>query len=333
MKCWIITEGIAGTENQCIGVAEALGVTPEIKRVSLRQPWRVLSPYLGLESGRIFNPPLLPPWPDILITSGRKSIAAARYIKKASAGKTFTVQIQDPRISPKNFDLVAVPEHDPTRGENVIITAASPNRVTDKKLAEAKEQFRAQFEHIKPPRVAVLIGGNSKSHRLTTEIIRRLAAQLKNLDAGLMITASRRTGEENISLLKEHLSKHPLPDANAPSLSLQGEGSRERDFFFWNGSGDNPYFGMLAWADYILVTADSASMLSDAATTGKPVYMIKLEGGSPRLDKLHENLKRRGIIRDFEGVLEHWTYEPLRDSINLATEIRKRMTGHIAEQV
>jgi mitochondrial fission protein ELM1 len=106
---WIITEGLAGTENQCLGVAEALGVTPEIKRVSLKQPWKLLSPYLGFEKAASFAPPLCGPWPDLLIASGRKSIAASRYIKKASGGKTFTVQIQDPRISLAHFDLVAVP--------------------------------------------------------------------------------------------------------------------------------------------------------------------------------------------------------------------------------
>src|SRR5262245_41653904 len=126
ITCWIVTEGLAGTENQCLGVAEALGIMPEIKRIRLRQPWKSFSPFLGFEQNMTFSPPLQPPWPDLLLASGRKSIAASRYIKKASGGRTFTVQIQDPRISPSYFDLVAVPEHDPARGENVIVTAASP---------------------------------------------------------------------------------------------------------------------------------------------------------------------------------------------------------------
>lgn len=93
LSCWIVTEGMAGTENQCLGVAEALGIEADVRRISLRQPWRILSPYLGLEFGASFVPTLTPPWPDLLIASGRKSIAASRYIKRASRGKTFTVQI------------------------------------------------------------------------------------------------------------------------------------------------------------------------------------------------------------------------------------------------
>ncbi len=303
--CWVVTEGIAGTENQCLGVAEALGITPEIKRISLRQPWKSLSPYLGCETARTFIPRLERPWPDLLIASGRKSIAAARYIKKASRGRTFTVQIQDPRVSPSQFDLVAVPEHDPTRGPNVIVTAASPNRITPEKLAEAKQRFSA-FESLKSPRVAVLIGGDSKAHTLTPRIMIGLAQKLNGLDAGLMITTSRRTGEKNTAVLREILDDG-------------------KSAFFWDGTGDNPYFGMLAWADYIIVTADSASMLSDAGTTGKPVYMVPLEGGAPRLDALHDNLKKRGVLRDFTGTLEHWTYEPLRDSQGVAGAIREKM--------
>jgi mitochondrial fission protein ELM1 len=312
MKCWIVTEGMAGTENQCLGVAEALGIAPEIKRIGLRQPWKALSPFLGFETTQSFIPPLTGPWPDLLIASGRKSIAAARFIKRASKGKTFTVQIQDPRISPSNFDLVAVPEHDPTRSRNVIVTTASPNRITGEKIAAAREKFR-HFEQLKQPRVAILIGGNSKSHTLTPAIMEKLAGQLKTLDAGLMVTASRRTGKENEEILKRAL--------NGPNAQI------------WDGTGENPYFGMLAWADYILVTADSASMLSDAGTTGKPVYMVALEGGSPRLDRLHHNLANRGVTRPFEGRLESWNYEPLRDSEKIADEIRKRLSGLMDPQV
>ena len=121
---------MAGTENQCLGIAEALNIRPVIKRIGLRQPWKFLSPWLGFEGSYSFTGDKLgPPWPDLLLASGRKSVAAARYIKKASGGKTFAVQIQDPRIDPACFDLVAVPAHDPARGDNVLVTTAAPNRL------------------------------------------------------------------------------------------------------------------------------------------------------------------------------------------------------------
>jgi uncharacterized protein len=305
LQCWIVTEGMAGTENQCLGVAEALGVTPVVHRIALRQPWKFLSPYIGLETSWTFKPAFTGPWPDLLLASGRKSIAASRYIKKMSGGKTFTVQIQDPRISPKHFDLVAVPEHDPTRGDNVITTVAAANRLNGYKLEAAKTDFASIFAMLPGPRVGVLLGGNSKAHTMTQAVMQRLGAQLSGLPGTPLITASRRTGEDEKQAFLEALGDKP--------------------HYFWDGTGANPYFGILAWADYILVTADSVSMLGDAATTGKPVYMISMEGGSSRFDKFHANLIEKGYIRPFEGTLEHWHYQPLADSAHIADEIRRRM--------
>jgi len=303
---WIVTEGMAGTENQCLGVAEALNITPEIKKVTLKQPWKTLSPWLGFECAATFSPRLEPPWPDLLIASGRKSIAAARYIKKQSGGKTFTIQIQDPRISPENFDLVAVPEHDPTRGDNVIITRATPNRITAKSLEKAKEEFSPLFEKLHAPRIAVLIGGSTKKYRVTSSDVGHLIDLLRPMVGhySLMITASRRTGEENLARLRHELS-----------LS---------DVFFWDGTGENPYLGMLSHADAILVTNDSTSMISDAATTGKPVYILPFVKATPRQQALIDNLEKHRAIRPFSGKIDHWAYTPLNDSAQIAAHIREK---------
>lgn len=305
LQCWIVTEGMAGTENQCLGVAEALGLSPVVKQITLRTPWKQLSPYIGFECAGTFEPKIEEPWPDLLLASGRKSIAASRYIKKKSGAKTFTVQIQDPRISPRHFDLVAVPFHDPTRGDNVVVTHAAPNRVTERKLTIARNDFAHLFAMMTGPRIAVMIGGNSKAHEMSVHGMEKLGAHLSALQGSLMITASRRTTEAQ------------------KAAFLKGLG--DRPHYFWDGTGENPYFGMLAWADALLVTADSVSMLGDAATTGKPVYMVPMDGGTVRFDKFHQHLRDYGAVRPFMGFLEHWTYEPLRDSDLIAAEILRRM--------
>lgn len=305
LQCWVITEGMAGTENQCLGVAEALGVDPVVKRINLRAPWCWLSPYLGFECAATFDQKLESPWPDLLIASGRKSVAASRYIKKQIGGKTFTVQIQDPRIAASHFDLVAVPAHDSMRGENVVVTHAAPNRVTEQKLTKAKTDFAPQFAMLSSPRIAVMIGGDSKTHMMSLHGMERLGVQLAALPGSLMITASRRTGEAQRAAMSKGLGDHP--------------------HYFWNGAGENPYFGMLAWADTVLVTADSVSMLGDAATTGKPVYMIPMDGGSAKFDRFHTHLREYGAVRPFTGSLENWAYPPLQDSALVAAEIRRRM--------
>ncbi len=307
LTCWVITEGMIGTQNQCVGIAESLGLTPDIKQIGLRQPWKIFSPWLGFEMSYTFTPSLAPSngatWPDIVIASGRKSIAAARYIKKKSGGKSFTVQVQDPKTNPAQFDLVAVPHHDRLRGDNVIVTNGAPNRLTPDRLNAAKKEFSPLFKPMNSPRVAVLIGGNSRTHTLTSDITHKLVQQLNGLDAGLMITTSRRTGAENLEIIQQEL-------ANA-------------DNFIWDGTGDNPYFGMLAWADYIIVTSDSVSMLSDAGTTGKPVYVVDLDGHSARFNRLHQHFKQLGVTRPFDGNLVSWDYAPLNDAALVSNAIKE----------
>jgi mitochondrial fission protein ELM1 len=304
-KCWIITEGIAGTENQCLGVAENLNVDIEIKRIKLNEPWNSLSPYIKFECSKTFSPSITPPWPDIVLASGRKSIAASRYIKKLNGQKTLVVQIQDPRVKLNEVDLICVPEHDPTRGPNVITTTAAPNRITSQKLDNAKKEFSSLFASLPSPRLAVLIGGNSNAYTLSKEKTKQLCEQLLSVDASLMITASRRTGEENRKILQN---------------SLRGD-----HIYFWDGQGSNPYFGILAWADYVLITSDSVSMISEAATTGKPVYILELDGGNKRLNLFHKHLKDKGITKTFDGKLSSWTYKPLNDSEVIAQEILRRL--------
>lgn len=308
-SCWIVTEGLAGTENQCLGVAEALGVIPVIKRIGLRQPWRTFSPHLGIEQSWTFTgDPLSPPWPDLVIASGRKSIAASRYIRAQSSQKTFIVQIQDPRLQLPECDLIAVPEHDTLRGDNVLVTQATPNRITAAKLSDARNDFSSLLAHIPSPRVAVLIGGNSKAYQMSEKDMMGIVSHLQALDRqgyGLMVTASRRTGERNLDILKE--------------------GLKTTQAFLWDGQGENPYFGFLAWADYILVTADSASMISEAASTGTSVYVINLQGGSPKFSRFHQNLTTKGIIRPFSGMLEPYSYTALNDSGLVAATIRAKM--------
>jgi hypothetical protein len=262
-----------------------------------------LSPYLGFECAATFSEPITAPWPDILITSGRKSIAASRYVKKQSGGKTFTIQIQDPRINPKHFDMVVVPQHDPTRGRNVFVSVATPNRISPSLLKNTKENFAQLFEKMGTPRIALLIGGSTKRHIFTLREAASLIEKLSPLK-NMMITTSRRTGEDNTKALKEALNKNGN--------------------YFYDGVSPNPYMGMLAWADVILVTADSTSMISEAASTGKPVYIIPMSGLTNRQSQLIENLEFYGAVRNFSGIIENWTYPPLADSVHIAAEIRKK---------
>lgn len=313
--CWVVSDGKPGMENPCRGIAEALGCAPVLKRIALRQPWRSLVPFWRWGLGAAFSTRgdrLDPPWPDLLIASGRQSVAAALHVRRASGGRSFTVQFQDPQISPRHFDLVVVGKHDRLTGDNVLAVRGSPCRVTPALLAAAKERFADQLAALPTPRVAVLIGGSNRVFNMTPAVAEGLAARLAALcaeGAGLMVTASRRTGTENEAVLRRAL---------APAIA-SGKA------VFWQGSGENPYFGYLGWADAAVVTGDSVNMLSEANTAGLPTHVVELEGGSPKFRRMLDGFYADGAARRFNGDLAFWS--PPRDNAAcvVANEIRRRM--------
>jgi mitochondrial fission protein ELM1 len=313
---WAVSDGRAGLANQVLGLAEALArVSPrpvEVKTADFYVPWRALPP--GILAGRLFGPAWLtlgsnafgPPWPRLFIGCGRAAIVLSLYLRRVGA-KTFRVQTQDPRISPANFDLVVPPLHDNLSGSNVLPILGSPNRITREALTQAAQKFAARYERLPRPRVAVLIGGFTRGHELAPAHIDRLAQTLLGLTksgASLMITVSRRTGEENAARLRAALAGAPAD--------------------FADGAGDNPYLGILALADYLLVTEDSTNMATEAAATGKPVYILPLAGVRPKQARLHAELAERGIARAFEGKLDVFTYTPLDETASAAAEICDR---------
>ena len=318
-SCWVITDGKPGMENQCVGLAEALGVAPEIKRISLRPPWRQLSPYF--RAFLRFAPApdcadIAPPWPDLVIASGRQSVPVGLRIRRTSRGRTFLVQIQDPVIDPRHFDMVIVPQHDRVRGDNVFVTTGSMHRVTADQLSRAAERHRERLAHLPERRVAVLIGGDNAVYRLTPERMRRLCDQLAALTreqgVGLMVTPSRRTGAANEAMLREALSGLPAE--------------------IWDGRGENPYFAYLGMADAIIATADSVNMVSEAASTGKPVHIVDLEGGSAKFTAFHESMRDAGLTRPFTGALESWDYTPPDETRRAAAEIQRRMAARSVDR-
>lgn len=309
-RIWVLHDGKPGMANQVIGLAEALGWPFSEKRLAIRVPWRHLPPQLWLAPGQALDPSgaaLAPPWPDIVIACGRNAVAPARMIKRASGGRSFWVQVQDPRAFRGEVDLIVAPLHDPAPGDNVVRTLGAVHRITKARLDAAAAHFAPLFAALPRPLAAVLLGGDNNVYRLSDARFAALCDQLVGLalsGAGLAITPSRRTSPAQQALLRERLGGLPA--------------------YVWDGNGENPYFGLLALADAIIVTADSVSMISEAAATGKAVHIVELEGGSKKFARFHQALRDAGITRPFTGTLGQWDYTPLDDTARAAAEIRRR---------
>jgi mitochondrial fission protein ELM1 len=315
--CWVVTDGKAGMESQCVGLAEALGLTPIVKRVSLRTPWRQLTPRLrlfqrhGLAAG---GDRLAPPWPDLLIATGRQSVAASLIVREESrrAGRaTITVQLQNPVIAARHFDLVVAPRHDRVAGENVIATSGALHRVNRLQLADGANRLASHVADLPRPYVTLLLGGSNNVYRLDerrmTVLARQLAAAARAAKGSVLVTPSRRTAPELLGILREALKNDP--------------------HFLWDGSGDNPYFGLLALADFLVVTADSVNMVSEAVATGKPVYVADLKGGSAKFRRFHRLMREKNYTRPFTGELVPYYYSPPDDLAEVVARVHKLLAA------
>ncbi|MGO4386388.1 mitochondrial fission ELM1 family protein [Microvirga sp. 2YAF29] len=311
---WVLTDGKAGDELQALSVAEALGLEPEIRRVAPKAPFVWAMPWGPIdprERPGAPNSPLAPPFPDILIASGRRAVPYLRFVKKASGGRTYTVFLKDPRTRPKVADFIWSPDYDRVRGGNVLTTLTPPHRVSARKIAEARAHPDPRLAHLPHPRVAVLVGGDSRHHRFQDSDIARLVAHLTTLaetGAGLMMTASRRT-----------------PPALRTALAAL---AKKHDGFFWAGGSENPYVSLLSLADFIVATADSFNMIGEAAATGRPILVFEPSGGHPKLTVYMDRLKAHGVVHAFEGRLEGQAYQPLNSTPQIADAIARGFSLH-----
>jgi uncharacterized protein len=309
--CWILSDGTAGMEAQAVGLASAMGLEPIIKSI---QPSRALRaiPSLGKIPGiaaTAGGDPLEPPYPAIAITCGRRHAGASIALKRRSNAETYTIHIQDPRVSPALFDALVVPDHDPTRGSNVITTTGSLNRINAALLDREAGLFAEQAAHIPTPRVAVNLGGDTRQYTVDKAMADRVANSLTSLldheGRGLMITTSRRTNK-------------PLMDALTPI-------AKRDDAVVWTGDGPNPYLGFLGLAEAIIVTSDSINMVSEACSTGKPVYILRLGAEPRRRAAFLEAVRERGLARDFNGAIEIWSGSPLQETKRVADLLVARL--------
>ncbi len=290
--------------SQALGLAEAAGLAPRMIAIDPRPPWSYIP-------ARFWPAPLhaagvaLPSEPLAIGCAGKAAPVLAVLRRR---GKQ-TIQLQHPRMDPRLFDAVVVTRHDGLTGPNVVVTRTALHRVTAARLAAAKLEWADRLAHLPRPLVAVLVGGSNGRFRLEAAEGAALAAQLATMmqtdRVGVAVTPSRRTAPEVRTALRDRL---------APIGAL-----------VWDDDGENPYFGLLAHADAIVVTADSVSMVSEAVATAAPVLLAELPGRSRRIGAFLAGLVADQRVRPFRGRLETWQTAPLDDTQAAADTVRRRL--------
>ncbi len=306
VPAWVLAEDKAGMLSQAIGLAEAAALIPEVRLLRARGPQRWLTPALWWSPlAAVDRAALKPPAAAAVIGCG----GMAGAVLAALRGRARTVIVQNPRRDLRNFDLVVANVHDELSGPNVLLTRTALHRATPERLAAAAVEWRPRFAHLPRPLVAVLVGGSNGRLKLDRAVAEGLAQQLAEMlrrdHVGMIVTPSRRTDAAARATLERTL--------------------RPLGAMVWDGAGDNPYFGMLALADAIVVTSDSVSMVSEAVATHAPVMLVPLPGQSRRNGLFLRPLVDAGRVRVFRGRLDLWPVEPIDDTQTAAAEVRRRL--------
>jgi len=310
---WIVTDGNLGTRAKTAGIARTLGIEFEHKQVRPRLPWDKLAPWGPVDPAENFGrrgSTFSPPWPDIAIAAGRRTIPYLSALRRASEGATFTVLLQHPRTSLDVADLIWCPSHDALRGSSVISTPTTPHVMRPQELAALRRRSDSEIAALPRPLVAVMLGGPNSVFRFDAASIRRLTEALdalKRRGASFLITPSQRT----TSVLFRAVT----------------EATRGAQRIVWTKTGPNPYWTFLALADLVVVTGDSVNLTSEACVTGKPVYVFEPSGGSPKFARFHSCLRDYGATRPLTEQVDpeaSWSYQPLDAGPVIASEIALR---------
>ena len=310
LKGILLTEGMHGMISQVEGLAKALDINYSHHTVETKGFWKVIPPKFTPISDSVFKK-IECEDVDIIISCGRKSIIPSLFLKKNSKKKIFNIHIQNPKVKLDNFDLVVVPEHDNLNGVNVIKTKGAIHYLTSREIENNKEYLFNISKKLKDRNIiSLIIGGPTQyydySDRNIQEIFSKVNFLVKENNLSLVVIPSMRTPKETIEHAKIYFGN---------------------DHLVLDGVDKKAYLSALSISKYIVITCDSSSMISEAALSGKPIYVANIppkknDNRFKKFKKLFTDLK---IIRNLGDNLENWSYERLDETSRVSKIIRNKI--------
>ena len=308
LKGLILTEGMHGMISQAEGLAKALDLNFFHEKIELNNFWKLMPSKFTPVKRFIFKNSIKENF-DVIISCGRKSVIPSIFFKQNSQKKIFNIHIQDPKVSLKNFDFVVTPEHDDLEGENVISTKGALHYLNMKEIDENRGYLEDKINKNKDI-ITLILGGPTKYYKYTKENIQKIYSKLNNninkKNLHLVVIPSMRTPSETIKLAKEYFGSDHLIIDNVDKKA---------------------YLSGLSLAKFIVVMCDSSSMISEAALTGKPIYVAQIPSSKNdcRFKKFRDLFKQLNIIKELNDNLETWNYERLDETNRVAQEIKKKL--------
>ena len=307
LKALLLTQGMHGMISQTEGLAKALKLNFKHQKIKLKPFWNLIPPILTPVSENLLTEKFVCDC-KIVISCGRKSVIPSAALKKRFGNEIFNIHIQDPKVSYKHFDLIISPEHDKIKGDNVLTTKGSIHYLTKKEIADNSKYL--QLDKGKKQVVAFIIGGPNKYYNYSEEQVHFIFNKVKNLFTPdkfkIVVIPSYRTPER---IIKKAFNTFGFNHHVVKTIDKKA------------------YLGSLALADYIIVTCDSTSMISEAAVTGKPVYaaMMKPNRNIRRFKSFYNQFKELGIIKELTDSIDSWSYDKLDEVNRIAPLIKEKM--------
>ena len=309
LKGLLLTEGMHGMISQVEGLAKALDIDFTHHKVELNKFWKLIPPKFTPVSNFTFNSITTNDF-DIIISCGRKSVIPSIYLKKNSKKKVHNIHIQDPKVSLNNFDFIIAPEHDGLIGDNVILSKGSIHYLTKEEITNNHEYLSEKLNKEKEY-LSLILGGPNKyydyNEKNLIKIFDKIKSILESNNLQAIIIPSMRTPEKIIDFTQNYLGENNLVIKDVDKKA---------------------YLSSLSLAKYIVVTCDSTSMISEAALTGKPIYIAEIPAKSNdyRFRKFRDLFHKLKIIKNLNEKVEIWNYEILDETNRIAKEIKKKIS-------
>jgi len=310
LKGLLLTEGMHGMISQVEGLAKALELDFIHEKIELNNFWKLIPPKITPVQSFVFKNKINDKF-DIVISCGRKSVIPSLYLKKKFRKKIMNIHIQDPKVSLDNFDFVIVPEHDGINGENVITSKGAIHYLRNEELDENINYLKSRVN--KEKLVTLIVGGPTKYYDYKESIIKEIFSKVSknfiNKGYQLIFIPSMRTPKKVIDLAKSYFDKNQIIITEVDKKA---------------------YLSSLKLSDYIVVTCDSTSMISESALTGKPIYVAQMPPvkKNNRFEKFFELFKSLNIIKDLDNSVENWNYEKLNETDKISSYIKEKIKNY-----
>ena len=309
LKGILLTQGMHGMISQVEGLAKALDIDFTHHTVEPNNFWKMIPPKLTPISQIVYSKVNQSDF-DVIISCGRKSVIPSIHLKKSSKKKVFSIHIQDPKVNFNNFDFIVAPEHDSINGENVINTKGAIHYLTNDEINKNKDYLDSFIKKDQRKICTLILGGPTKYYDYSFKNIKNIFLLLNNFlkkkDFQLVVIPSMRTPKNSIDYAKEYFGENHTIIENIDKKA---------------------YLSALSISQSIVVTCDSSSMISEAALTGKPIYVANIlpRKNDKRFQKFRKLFRELNIIRNLGEEEENWNYQKLDETNRVAKIIKQKI--------